>query len=61
MASRAAGMTMGNASAASAERLKDLARRCRELAELTAVPEMTRELERIAQALESGAGSDEPE
>jgi hypothetical protein len=54
-------MTMGSPSAASAERLKDLARRCRELAELTAVPEVTRELERIAQALEIEAGSGEPD
>src|SRR5665213_2649882 len=40
----------GVAEAANVERLMDLARRCRELAELTAVPEMVRELERIALA-----------
>ena len=34
------------------------ARRCRELAELTAIPEVTRELERIAKALEAEAGGD---
>jgi len=38
------------AEGAHSERLRDLARRCRDLAELTAVPEMVRELERIARA-----------
>lgn len=42
---------------AQADRLRDLARRCRDLAELTAVPEVVRELERIARALEEEAGS----
>jgi len=48
--------TGGLAEAAGTERLLDLARRCRELAELTAVPDVTRELERIARALEDEAG-----
>ncbi|HYL32741.1 MAG TPA: hypothetical protein VEU53_06295 [Stellaceae bacterium] len=43
------------------ERMRDLARRCRDLAELTAVPEMVRELERIARALDDEAGLDEGE
>ena len=40
---------------ASAERMRSLAQRCRELSELTAVPEVTRELIGIADALESEA------
>jgi hypothetical protein len=40
---------------ASAERLRLLAQRCRELSELTALPEVTRELVSIADALESEA------
>ena len=40
---------------ASAERLRSLAQRCRELSELTALPEVTRELVSIADALESEA------
>jgi len=51
----------GVAEAANVERLMDLARRCRELAELTAVPEMVRELERIARALDDEAGQGEAE
>lgn len=39
----------------SAERLRSLAQRCRDLSEMTAVPEMTRELENVAQALEDEA------
>ena len=39
-----------------AARLVDLARRCRELAEFTAVPDMARELERIAAALDDESG-----
>jgi hypothetical protein len=39
----------------SAERMRALAQRCRELSELTAVPEVTRELIGIADALESEA------
>jgi hypothetical protein len=42
--------------AADGTRLLDLARRCRELAEFTAVPDVTRELERIARTLEDEAG-----
>jgi hypothetical protein len=52
-------MVGGAAQATTAERLRDLARRCRELAELTAVPEVARELERIAAALEAEAGDGE--
>jgi hypothetical protein len=37
---------------AKVERLRALARRCRELSELTAIPEVTRELVSIADALE---------
>jgi hypothetical protein len=37
------------------ERLRALARRCRELSEITAVPEVARELESIAEALDSEA------
>jgi hypothetical protein len=44
------------ADAADNARLLDLARRCRELAEITAVPDVTRELERIARTLEDEAG-----
>jgi hypothetical protein len=39
----------------SAGRLRDLARRCRELAEMTMVPDVTRELLSIAAALDSEA------
>jgi hypothetical protein len=38
------------------ERLRDLARRCRDLSEMTAVPDVTRELLSIAQELEQEAG-----
>lgn len=44
---------------AQADRLRDLARRCRDLAELTAVPDVVRELERIARALDEEAGEEE--
>ena len=54
-----AGMVGGAVQATTAERLRDLARRCRELAELTAVPEVARELEGIAAALEAEAGDGE--
>jgi hypothetical protein len=37
------------------QRLQSLAQRCRDLAEMTAVPEMTRELLSIAGELESEA------
>lgn len=51
----------GVAEGVHSERLRDLARRCRDLAELTAVPEVVRELERIARALDDEAGLDERE
>lgn len=60
MASRMAG-GHGIAEGVSVERLRDLARRCRDLAELTAVPEVVRELERIARALDDEAGLHEGE
>lgn len=41
---------------AGADRLRDLARRCRELAEMTAVPDVTRELLSIARSLDDEAG-----
>ena len=37
----------------SADRLRGLARRCRELAEMTMVPDVTRELLSIAMALDN--------
>jgi hypothetical protein len=40
---------------AKADRIRSLAQRCRELSELTAIPEVTRELLRIADALDSEA------
>jgi len=40
---------------AGADRLRSLARRCRELADMTAVPDVTRELLSIARALEDEA------
>ena len=62
MVSRSAGGSgSGVAHATRAERLHGLARRCRELAELTAVPEVARELEGIAQALEVEAGAGDRE
>ncbi len=51
----------GVAEGAHSERLRDLARRCRDLTELTAVPEVIRELEGIARALDEEAGLDEGE
>jgi hypothetical protein len=39
----------------SVDRLRDLARRCRELAEMTMVPDVARELLSIAAALDSEA------
>lgn len=45
----------GTAERATAERIRSLAQRCRELSELTAIPEVTRELVSIADALESEA------
>jgi len=40
---------------AGAQRMRALAQRCRELSELTALPEVTRELIAIADAIESEA------
>jgi hypothetical protein len=37
------------------ERIRALAQRCRELSEMTAVPDVVRELESIADALDSEA------
>jgi hypothetical protein len=37
------------------ERIRSLARRCRDLSEMTAIPEVTRELVSIADALDSEA------
>lgn len=51
----------GVAERARSEHLCDLARRCRDLAELTAVPDVVRELERIARALDDEAGLNERE
>lgn len=45
----------GTAERAKAERLRALAHRCRELSEQTALPEMSRELVSIADALDSEA------
>lgn len=45
----------GTAERAKAERIRSLARRCRELSEMTAIPEVTRELVSIADALDSEA------
>jgi hypothetical protein len=45
----------GLAERARADRIRSLARRCRELSELTAIPEVTRELVSIADALDSEA------
>jgi len=61
MALRMGGEHGGIAEGAHRERLRDLARRCRDLAELTAVPDVVRELERIARALDDEAGLDEEE
>ncbi|MGH6968108.1 MAG: hypothetical protein ACREEL_01345 [Stellaceae bacterium] len=51
----------GVAEAEQTERLRDLARRCRDLAEMTSVPEVVRELERIARSLDDEAGMSEGE
>lgn len=47
--------TLDDSKTESADRLRGLARRCRELAEMTMVPDVTRELLSIATALESEA------
>jgi hypothetical protein len=45
----------GAAEKARMERIRSLARRCRDLSELTAIPEVIRELVLIADALDSEA------
>jgi len=45
----------GTAERAKAERIRALAQRCRDLSELTAIPEVSRELVSIAEALDSEA------
>lgn len=45
----------GTAESARVERIRLLAQRCRDLSELTAIPEVTRELISIADALDSEA------
>jgi hypothetical protein len=50
----------GVGSAVLAKRLPDLALRCRQLAEMTAVPEITREPRSIARMLEDEAELAEP-
>jgi len=50
----------GAGSAVLAERLQGFALRCRRLAEMTAVPEITRELLSIARVLEDEAELSEP-
>jgi hypothetical protein len=54
-----AGRIADQAEASSADRLRDLARRCRELSDMTAVPDMVRELVSIARALENEAALNE--
>ena len=48
--------TATRADMAHAERLRQLARRCRDVSDLTAVPDVTRELVRIANDLDYEAG-----
>jgi hypothetical protein len=50
-----AGSRAKGAEFARAERMRTLSRRCRELSEMTAVPEVTRELMGIAEELEHEA------
>lgn len=45
----------GTAERAKAERIRALARRCRDLSEQTAIPDVSRELVSIADALDSEA------
>ena len=47
--------TMDTAERARMERIRALAQRCRDLSEMTAVPEVTRELISIADELENEA------
>lgn len=47
--------TASAAERARIERIRALARRCRDLSEMTAVPDVTRELVRIADELETEA------
>jgi hypothetical protein len=49
------GADMTAAERVKVERLRLLARRCRDLSEMTAVPDLTRELISIADALENEA------
>jgi hypothetical protein len=49
------GTTMDTAERARLERIRALAQRCRDLSEMTAVPEVTRELISIAAELENEA------
>lgn len=49
------GKSIAAAERAKIERIRVLAQRCRELSDMTAVPEVARELESIAEALESEA------
>jgi hypothetical protein len=48
-------ISSGTAERAKAERLRSLARRCRDLSEQTAIPDVSRELVAIADALEGEA------
>jgi hypothetical protein len=50
-----AASTLDDAEVKSAERLRTLARRCRDLSEMTMVPDVARELLSIAGELESEA------
>lgn len=50
--------TVGASERTRAHRIKALARRCRDLSEMTAVPELTRELNNIADELEKEAEMD---
>lgn len=49
------GKSIAAAERAKIERIRALAQRCRELSDMTAVPEVARELESIAEALDSEA------
>lgn len=53
--------SVGAAVAATADRLRELARRCLDLADMTAVPEVARELTDIARALGNEADAIERE
>lgn len=51
-----AARTLGSTETVDARRLRSLAQRCRDLSEMTVVPDVTRELISIATELESEAG-----